>query len=487
MKLLIIGMDGVSYDTFERGWTPFISSLVGRGERLSVEEDLISRGWSEISTGEHGIHTGALYERPTLGRTYGWTESFKLSDIPGLGEKIKPFWQVVNDFGYKVGVMNVPTTYPAPNVDGFFVSGGGGGGPVNQMPTIEQCSDKDVYDFILSNGYIVDERFGSLLGEKKLYEVDRFINRLEEKVVKRASAFLSLSLARDIQCGFLVFKSATVAAESIVLPEIKKLKSGGPANQDLIDGVERLYRTLDDQIKMLVNKFPQANILLVSDHSTVNKVADVNLNVLLRDGGFQRVSASRGFVYRLVRSIKHLVPYRIKAMLKSRAGVKRAYESMVTFDAKETVAFSMSLSNGVHGIYINDMDRFGGPVGGEKVGETASNIASYLNGERRFIEEGFVAEVVNKYGAGIESNQYPDIVVKMPDGYQTSALGKEFITPYKFLEKKLTLRELENDMSATMKGRTPLAVSINGAWEVGAERRKDLTAVYYHIVNVMRR
>jgi predicted AlkP superfamily phosphohydrolase/phosphomutase len=139
LKILVIGMDGVGIDTFIRGWTPYLASLIDSGTMVKLKEDLLSRGWLEIVTGQHAIKTGALYEGPVADGTLTWTDSFKLEDIPNLGIQVKPIWQVLNERGYKVGIMNIPTTYPAPKVDGFFISGGGGGGSISQEIAEEQC------------------------------------------------------------------------------------------------------------------------------------------------------------------------------------------------------------------------------------------------------------------------------------------------------------------------------------------------------------
>ena len=170
MKLLTIGMDGVHADTFNRGWTPFIKSLIDRGHGLTLHEDLISRGWSEIMLGKHAYDTGALYEGPLMGGSLKWSDKFKLEDVPALGVDIKPIWQVLNERGYRVGIMNIPTTFPAPKVDGFFVSGGGGGGPISKEASPYQCHPTELVTELNDGGYIVDQRNETLLGEAGLYD-----------------------------------------------------------------------------------------------------------------------------------------------------------------------------------------------------------------------------------------------------------------------------------------------------------------------------
>jgi predicted AlkP superfamily phosphohydrolase/phosphomutase len=36
-----------------------------------------------------------------------------------------PFWQRLNEAGLRVGLVNVPFTYPADSIDGFVVTGFG--------------------------------------------------------------------------------------------------------------------------------------------------------------------------------------------------------------------------------------------------------------------------------------------------------------------------------------------------------------------------
>jgi len=144
MKVLLIGMDGCHKDVFERGWTPFISSLLEKQRHLEIYNDLLSRGWLEISLGEHAIKTKALYDKPKADGSLEWTKNFSLPDVPGIGTQVKGLWQKLNEQGYSVGIVNVPTTYPAPEVNGFFISGAGGGAPVVENATEELCYPSEI-------------------------------------------------------------------------------------------------------------------------------------------------------------------------------------------------------------------------------------------------------------------------------------------------------------------------------------------------------
>ena len=193
MKVLLIGMDGAHIDVFKRGWTPFISSLIEKGNQLNIKNDLLSRGWLEIATGKHASITGAMYDNPKINKTHKWNLKFSINDIPGLGIDIKPIWQVLNEKGYRVGVMNLPTVFPSPKVDGFFVSGGGGGAPVVEQAIPELCYPKEILNILKKNDYIVDERTVQLVVDKKLDTPDLIMGELANKNSKRTKSFIELA------------------------------------------------------------------------------------------------------------------------------------------------------------------------------------------------------------------------------------------------------------------------------------------------------
>ena len=78
--------------------------------------------------------------------------------------------------------MNVPTAFPAPEVNGFFVLRRGGGGPVLQAPTEDLCYPRDIHSYLMEMGYIVDERLGSMIAEKKIYDPTLFFQRYAQKM-----------------------------------------------------------------------------------------------------------------------------------------------------------------------------------------------------------------------------------------------------------------------------------------------------------------
>tara|TARA_Y100000748_G_scaffold58226_1_gene46465 strand:- start:1439 stop:2947 length:1509 start_codon:yes stop_codon:yes gene_type:complete len=482
MKLLTIGMDGVHADTFNRGWTPFIKSLIDRGHSLTLHEDLISRGWSEIMLGKHAYETGALYEGPLMGGSLKWSDKFKLEDVPALGVDIKPIWQVLNERGYRVGIMNIPTTFPAPKVDGFFVSGGGGGGPISKEVSPYQCHPTGLDTELNDGGYIVDQRNETLLGEADLYDPKNYFAALEKMNARRVEMYVQLATKYQIDFGFLVFKSSPVTAETFLLPELEKKSRNDPtANYEFINAAEDFYRAFDAHIRTLIETYSNTEVLLVSDHSMALRKFAVNSNAFLIEAGLQTKSRSKSGLFKAIKSFKHLLPNGFKAWLKKNPNIKSSYQSMVGFNHPQTRAFSIAYTNASHGIYVNDSARFGGPVAPADISKLTKKIVQLFNEHSLSKLHGMQARAKGNTGTGLAAQKFPDVVLTLPDSYHTSSLFVDFVTETPLSSRRFDLYETKKDIRSVGKAHTPLAVCTTGKWNCKSTETSNLTAVYDHI------
>lgn len=483
MRMLLIGMDGAQADTFKRGWTPYLESIINSGTSLPLKEDLISRGWAEIFTGEYASVTGGMYERPVLNGTYEWTDKFKLDDVPSLGTNVKPLWQVLNDRGYRVGIMNVPTTFPAPEVEGFFVSGGGGGGPISQDVAWNQCYPPGIREFLNDMGYILDERLPTLLAEKGLYEPALFFQRLDEMNQKRTSAFIELSKRHEIDFGFIVYKSSIVTTETLALPELSRYRQGDAnISKPFLDAVEKFYGEFDEHVRSLVETFREAEVVLVSDHGMAPRRWSVNFNGFLMEKGYQNKSATRRKFFDFVNSFRHLVPYSLRRKLKGSQRIKSAYNSIITFNSNESLAFNITRTNAIHGIYINDNQRFGGPVKKTDMEALRERIVRDFNEHPEASSHSLSARKAS-VSEGKYTKYFPDIIIDMPDGYMPSNEQPGFIEEYPASAKPLDLQEMKYDKRMSAKAHYPLAVNKAGAWRAHPTTQKpDLRVIHDHVL-----
>ena len=116
MKLLFIGLDGLSGEAFREFDMPFLRGLSEEGvcaKLISFDDPYMATGpvWASVQTGlppeAHGVY-GAT--------AANWhTAAFK--------NGVKTIWRALNEKGVKCGLVNFPVTYPVRPVDAFIVCG----------------------------------------------------------------------------------------------------------------------------------------------------------------------------------------------------------------------------------------------------------------------------------------------------------------------------------------------------------------------------
>ena len=123
-KVFIIGLDGATWDLINpliaEGELPTINNLIKNGTRAPLESTLIPvspAAWTSLATGtnpnKHGIFDFVHREEGTY------------NPIPynSKDRKCETLWSILSRNGKKVGVLNVPGTYPVEKVNGFMISG----------------------------------------------------------------------------------------------------------------------------------------------------------------------------------------------------------------------------------------------------------------------------------------------------------------------------------------------------------------------------
>jgi predicted AlkP superfamily phosphohydrolase/phosphomutase len=125
-KLLIVGLDGATWDIVkpwaDSGELPLFNRLMAEGSwgpLRSVTPNLTPPGWTTaftgVNPGKHGIFDFfALDPGADTPRV-----------VSSVDRKAPALWEILGAAGCKVGVFNVPSTYPADKVPGFFITGMG--------------------------------------------------------------------------------------------------------------------------------------------------------------------------------------------------------------------------------------------------------------------------------------------------------------------------------------------------------------------------
>lgn len=124
-RVLIVGLDGATWDVLDpmirSGRMPHLQALVERGTSgilESTKPPITPAAWTTFMTGKcpgtHGILDFEKYDVHTNRVTFNSQRSVA---------HVRTLWDVLGDKGLRVGVVNVPMTYPPRPVNGFMITG----------------------------------------------------------------------------------------------------------------------------------------------------------------------------------------------------------------------------------------------------------------------------------------------------------------------------------------------------------------------------
>jgi predicted AlkP superfamily phosphohydrolase/phosphomutase len=128
-KVFIIGFDGGPYkeikEWIEKGELPFLSKMAKEGafgKLKSVIPPFTMLAWPIIFTGKNPAKIGPfLYKSKKKGFDPEFFSEAQLINSTDI--RTWSIWEWVSHFDGKVGIMNVPMTYPPKKVNGFFITG----------------------------------------------------------------------------------------------------------------------------------------------------------------------------------------------------------------------------------------------------------------------------------------------------------------------------------------------------------------------------
>jgi len=125
-RLLVVGLDGATFDVLsplmEAGILPNLAALRERGcwgKLLSTIPPFTAAAWSTFITGKNPGRHGVISFR-SRDRFHYDVEGSGFVNAQRFGETL---WEILSDHGKRIGLINVPLTYPARPVNGYMVTG----------------------------------------------------------------------------------------------------------------------------------------------------------------------------------------------------------------------------------------------------------------------------------------------------------------------------------------------------------------------------
>lgn len=266
MKAVVIGLDGASFDLIDPwiddGKLPNLKHLITngvRGRMRSCLPPVTSPNWKCYSTGKNPGKLGIF-----------WWENIDFKNrsitIPRARIHTKEIWDYISESEGKVGLINMPLTYPPRKVGGFMIAGG-----------------PDARD----NNFTYPRELESRLKREFKYEVHPAIRsnwRQSEAAIKKVLALMegrflvAKALAREYELDFL----------HLTIFYINSLQ------HDLWNDkiVEQAWRKLDRNIGDLLQDFKGCNVIVMSDHGS-NEIRQVfYINTWLEKQGYLKTSSS---------------------------------------------------------------------------------------------------------------------------------------------------------------------------------------------------
>jgi predicted AlkP superfamily phosphohydrolase/phosphomutase len=405
-KLTVIGLDAVTLDVIEplaaAGDLPHLGGLLelgAHGPLRSTTHPLTPLAWTTMTTGanagRHGIWD--FSERDESG--YG------LRLVNGSSVRVPPLWTRLDAAGRRVGIVNVPFTWPTPPLEGFALAGMDAWEREDGMTTPPGLLDE------------LRSRFGRLLTDHTFpldaegrYDLDA----VRAVCAQRVEIVSWLAERHAPELLFVVF----MAADHVHHLAWRDWERRG--RKSLVADV---YRILDGAAGALLERVGGENVLVVSDHGAGPLEGVVNLNAWLAREGYLAYDGGNHngarFAHRVFQARRH-VPPDLRRSLKQRMPFVRDRVQVLrhppaVVDWSRTRAFA-------HGVFGNVVVNLRGRerdgiVEPEEYESLCVELADRLADLRCPAGEPIVAAVHRREDLfhGPELTRIPDLVVEFRD------------------------------------------------------------------------
>ncbi len=404
-RLTIIGLDAATWDVIdplvEAGDLPNLARLAREGTSGTLHSPIhpiTPHAWSSMITGvnagRHGIWD--FTERDASG--------YELRFVNGSYRRAPAFWSRL-PAGRGVGVVNIPFTFPAPEVDGFSIAG------------LDAAAREQGMTYPRDLVSRLQQEFGRLELDHKLPVTKEglpdlaFVRRAAEQKV---ASTLWLAEQFDPDLLAVVFMAAD---------HIHHLAWPDWDARGRESAVAETYRILDESVGALAEA-RGGDVVVVSDHGGGSLSGVVNLNAWLADQGFltftqKGADRTRQIADRLF-DLRAYIPQRLRYAVKQRAmGLReRVYErkQYTVVDWAETRAFSYGTFGNIV-INVRGREALGIVEPGVEYEQVRSEIAERALDLRDPTGERIVAAVHKREDlySGPELAKVPDLLVEFTD------------------------------------------------------------------------
>lgn len=283
-KFVVIGIDGGTFDIIlpfiEEGYLPNIKYLIDNGASgilKSTNPPFTPVAWTSFMTGK----------LPEKHKVYDFIEfdpvNKKTSITIPRNKGNVPFWEIINK-EYKIGIADVPMTYPPYPINGFIITGIGAPSK-NNFAYPEGLNKR-----LVKQGYQLYYK-GILAVPDEKYLVKENLRIMMEKIK------IFLTLIKEFKCD--IFICDIVCPDTMQHSLWKYIDKTHPKykedeNQRFFkNSILKCYKEIDNFIGNIFEIFGKdVNICVMSDHGFTSLCKCINLNILLLNYGFLKFKKS---------------------------------------------------------------------------------------------------------------------------------------------------------------------------------------------------
>lgn len=289
-RVLVIGLDGATLDLIEpwveEGKLPNFAKLMREGSYGRLESTLPPHtpvAWTSFMTGmnagKHGIFDYLTRE----------SGSYKFNPVNASYRRAKPVWTLVSESGGKVGVINVPMTYPPDKVEGFMISG------------MDTPGTDVVFTYPPDFLGEIERRFGKYIIDTPIYPHDKvntpkFVREISKLADYRSKITLDLMHKHPWNLFIVVFVTPDRIQHDFwkyidpAHPDCHSLKS-----QQFAFAIYDVYAQLDDILGRIMKQVDDdVNIIIMSDHGAGSCYQIIQLNEWLKAKGYLKYKEGLG-------------------------------------------------------------------------------------------------------------------------------------------------------------------------------------------------
>lgn len=352
-RAAVIGLDGAAWHLvdplIDDGHMPNLAALKRNGAAGTLSSTVPTYtppAWTSAATGvnpgRHGIY----------GFIEGHAQHGGLELMHSGKIKAPAIWEIANDQGAKVGVYNLPLTYPPRDLGGWMVSGMMTPGYGERLkgfarpPEVERDILGVVPDYIvdISPNWETDWKDADLC-ERVLESLAQRKTVLEKLLDERSPDLLFAVLEAPDRLQHVYYR---------YMDPNDPMYGSGPGIR-IRHEVERCFAAMDE-IVGLVNRWADGGVICCSDHGFTAWEVSVHTNALLMRWGYLKVKPAARVMQTPV--ARRLVPV-AKKVLPAKTARRAKGKTFAAIDWTRTKAFASPIPQ--QGVYVNvaGRDRFG--------------------------------------------------------------------------------------------------------------------------------